>query len=127
MPINIHVCDAAGPAPHPALAFYRDAYLLLKKRSMDDFVKMFLPESQKGVQQWAARIGANDAQPYFEALTNARYVKFLLEADPVYLVFYSSDPTDKWTAGSLHHEYVVRDPQSGSFKLANLLFMSSLD
>ena len=127
MQMNFNVFEAAAPAPHPSLAFYRDAYNLLKKRAFPEFTKMFLPESQKGVTQWAERMGADDARPYFEAMTSARYVKFLLEADPIFIVFYSSDPTDKWTASSLHHDYVVRDPQSGSFKLANLLFMSSLD
>jgi hypothetical protein len=126
-PMNFSVFDNDAKATHPALAYYHDAYMLLKKRSFTEFVNMFLPESRKNVTQWTERLGADDTRAYFDALTSSRYVKFLLDADPVYLVFYSSDPSDKWTASSLHHDYVVRDPQSGSFKLANLLFISSLD
>ena len=70
---------------------------------------------------------AANATDYFSTLVQARYVKFVLDADPVFLVFYSGDKTDKWTAGTLHCEYVVRDPASNGYKLANFAFTSSLD
>ena len=125
--MNFSVFDTAEAPPSPLLEFYRSAYLALKKRSFDDYVSKFTPESQRQVKTWTQNLSAANAADYFNALVQARYVKFVLDADPIFLVFYSGDKTDKWTAGSLHCEYVVRDPASKGYKLANFAFTSSLD
>jgi hypothetical protein len=125
--MNFSVFDTAEPSPTPLLEFYRSAYLALKKRSFVDYVSKFTPESQPQVKTWTQNLSAANATEYFNALVSSRYVKFVLNADPIFLVFYSGDKTDKWTAATLHCEYVVRDPGSNAYKLANFAFTSSLD
>lgn len=127
VPLNFSVFDAAQPPTDPVLAFYRDAYMKLKHRAFDDFVKMYAPESQRSVTKFTENLQLANAGTYLDSLTSSRYVKFLLNADPVYLVFYSNDKTDKWSFSSLHHDYVVRDLQTGTYKLANFAFTSSFD
>jgi len=125
--MNFSVFDTAEEPPSPVLEFYRSAYLAFKKRSFDDYVSKFTPESQPQVKTWTHNLSAANATEYFNVLVRARYVKFVLDADPIFLVFYSGDKTDKWTAAALHCEYVVRDPASKGYKLANFAFTSSLD
>jgi hypothetical protein len=127
VPLNFSVFDAAEPPANPVLAFYQDAYMKLKRRAFDDFVKTYAPESQRSAAKFAANLKLANASEYFDSLTSSRYVKFLLNADPVFLVFYSNDKSDKWSFNSLHHDYVVRDLQTGTYKLANFAFTSSFD
>src|SRR5262249_23807673 len=125
--LNFNAFDTEGAAPTPLLAFYRDAFMAFKNRSFDEFVKTFTTESQSGVKRWVAGVEGTNAESYFKTVTTGRYVKFVLNADPVYLVFYTGDKTDKWIPGSLHYDYVVRDAKLGTYKLANFGFNSSFD
>src|SRR5262249_21085869 len=92
--LNFNAFDTEGAAPTPLLAFYRDAFMAFKNRSFDEFVKTFTTESQSGVKRWVAGVEGTNAESYFKTVTTGRYVKFVLNADPVYLVFYTGDKTD---------------------------------
>ncbi|HEV3317375.1 MAG TPA: hypothetical protein VG488_10415 [Candidatus Angelobacter sp.] len=125
--LNFNAFAADDAPPNQVLAFYREAFMAFKSRSFDDFLKKFTSESQPGVKTWLANVKTSNAESYFQTVSSGRYVKFLLNADPVYLVFYSGDKSDKWVPGSLHYDYVVRDAKSGTYKLANFGFTSSFD
>ncbi len=56
-----------------------------------------------------------------------RYVKFVMHGDPVSLVFVSDESGKAWKSELLSYRYVVKDPGSGQFQLANLGYANALD
>lgn len=118
-PVDFNVFDesASLPVADPALAFYQKACLALKRRAFDDFTGMFLAGSQERIKSEVALMKRSSG--YFESQTKARYVKFVLNADPVFILFYAREPGGNWAADSLEYGYVVRDPESQGYRLAN--------
>jgi hypothetical protein len=53
------------------------------------------------------------------------HVKFVLNADPVYLVFQAPGPGDKWTPANLTYSYILH--QGNDYKIANFAFSTTLD
>jgi len=61
-----------------------------------------------------------------KALAKVRsYVKFVLNADPVYLVFQATGQGNDWTPKNLSYTYLVSE--GGSYKIANFGFGNTLD
>jgi hypothetical protein len=61
-----------------------------------------------------------------KALAKVRsYVKFVLNADPLYLVFQAPGQGNNWKAGDLSYAYLVSE--SGSYKQANFGYGNTLD
>ena len=52
-------------------------------------------------------------------------VKFVLNADPIFLVFQAPGSGDNWMPQALSYSYVVRE--GGSYKIANFSSMNTLD
>jgi hypothetical protein len=127
VPMNVNIFDESTSPSDKVVAFYQRAYLALKRRSFDEFMAAYLPDSQPGVKSEIALIGDKKYKDYFADITSARYVKFVLNADPVYLIFYSRDPSEHWKPESLRYEYVVRDPSPAGYKLANFQPMGEFD
>ena len=52
-------------------------------------------------------------------------VKFVLNADPIFLVFQAPGSGDNWTPPALSYSYVARE--GGTYKIANFSSMNTLD
>ena len=52
-------------------------------------------------------------------------VKFVLNADPIFLVFRARGSGDKWMPQALRYSYVVRE--GGTYKITNFSSMNTLD
>ncbi|HXC42672.1 MAG TPA: hypothetical protein VNY51_04015 [Candidatus Dormibacteraeota bacterium] len=53
------------------------------------------------------------------------HVKFVLNADPIYLVFQAPGPGDKWMPANLTYSYILH--QGNDYKIANFAFSTTLD
>jgi hypothetical protein len=152
-PLDFPLTDEQVEAPSPLLKFYRAATLANRNGMTDQFADSFTPKSSEKVKKWQAAEaetkkrreaerkdqpvkpapnGAEPAKPIATlhpdekalALLKPR-VKFVLNADPVYLVFQASGPGNDWKPAQLAYTYVVSE--SGSYKLANFGYGNTLD
>lgn len=124
---NFNVFDQATPSSDPILAFYQKAYLVFKKRSFDDFMGFFSPGSQRKLKQLFLAMNKEALENFYQSTTKGRYVKFVINADPVYIVFYSANSAEQWVPGSLAFDYVLKDPKSGNLMLTNFGYEAVLD
>ena len=53
------------------------------------------------------------------------HVKFVLNADPIYLVFQASGPGDKWMPANLTYSYILH--QGNDYKITNFAYSNTLD
>ncbi len=125
--VNFDVFDPSAPASDPVLDFYRSAYLTYKKKDLEGFEAMYTPKSAQKLKKSYAAMKKDVFDQYYSMTTAGRYVKFVIKADPIYLIFYSSHKGDDWRPGKLPYDYVVRDAKTGTFKLTNLFYEDFLD
>jgi hypothetical protein len=126
-PLNFPVHDRRVPAPNPSLASYRDAYLTFKSKKFAEFTVLHTPESETKIREFVSSLTAGNTERLSQRILADKYVKFLLNADPVYLVFYTSFPGDDWPSGALGFDYVYKDPASGKYLITNFLVQGFLD
>ena len=124
---NFSVYDEKATAPDPFLAFYQKVFLTFKKRAFDDYRAFYTPGSQRKLQQLFTALNKEGMENFYRATTMDRYVKFVLDADPVYLVFYSGSAAPQWGAGALAYDFVVKDPNSGKLMMTNFGYEGILD
>jgi len=125
--VNFDVFNPSAVAPDPVLDSYRTAYLAFKNRNLDEFESMHTPKSATKLKKSFSGMTKPVFDQYYNMYTAPRYVKFVIKADPIYLLFYSSHKGNDWTPGKLPYEYVVRDTTSGSYKLTNVSYQDFLD
>ena len=53
------------------------------------------------------------------------YVKFVLSADPLFLVFQAPTAGNDWTLQSLTYSYILHE--GGTYKIANFSYSTELD
>jgi hypothetical protein len=126
-PFNFNVFDEKTIAPNEVINLYRNAYLDFRNNSIDQFMKLHTPKSQAKLRDWYSTMSIGTFKQYMLTVTRGRYVKFLINADPVYIVFYSPDASDQWKPGTLSYQYIVRKKESPELKIANVFYESFLD
>jgi hypothetical protein len=133
-PIDFPIGDEKIKAPTPLLEFLRNAAFAIRSGKDKSFAADFTPQSGKTISQWLAatkkrqQASASPASNYATAgLTSAMManVKFVLDADPIFLVFQAPGSGDNWMPQALSYSYVVRE--SGTYKIANFSSMNTLD
>jgi hypothetical protein len=115
------------PAPTPLLAEYRQTYLAFKNKNYAEFTAAHTAESQIKLKEFMQLLSGNNGPQAIQRLTANKFVKFVLDADPVYFVFYGGFAGTDWPPGSLGYDYVYKDPGSGKFLLTNFLFQGFWD
>jgi len=133
-PMDFPIGDEKVKAPSALLEFLRNAAFAIRSGQDKTFAGDFTPRSAKTISQWlaAAKIrqqaSASPASNYATAgLVSAMManVKFVLNADPIFLVFQAPGSGDNWTPQALSYSYVVRE--DGTYKIANFSSMNTLD
>src|SRR5208282_2477364 len=124
----------------PLLEFLRNAAFAIRSGKDKSFASDFTPRSRETISQWLAatekreqakqrsRASASPASNYETAgLISAMManVKFVLNADPIFLVFQARGSGDKWMPQDLSYSYVLRE--GGTYKIANFSSMNTLD
>ncbi len=139
-PMDFPIADEKVKAPSPLLEFLRNAAFAIRSGKDKSFAGDFTPRSGKPMRQWLASIekqqqakqrshpSASPASNYATAgLISAMManVKFVLDADPVFLVFQAPGSGDNWMPQALSYSYVLRE--GGTYKIANFSSMNTLD
>ena len=139
-PMDFPIGDERIKAPTPLLKFLRNAAFAIRSGKDKSFASDFTPQSRETISQWLAatekreqakqrsQASASPASNYETAgLISAMManVKFVLNADPIFLVFQARDSGDKWTPQALSYSYVLRE--GGTYKIANFSSMNTLD
>ena len=133
-PMDFPIGDEKIKAPTPLLEFLRNAAYAIRNGKDKSFAGDFTPRSGKTISEWLAatkkrqQASASPASNYATAgLISAMManVKFVLDADPIFLVFQAPGSGDNWMPQALSYSYVVRE--GGTYKIANFSSMNTLD
>lgn len=127
-PMNFPVYNVQVAPPSPLLTAYRNSFLSLKNKKYSEFsAEHHTAESQAHVSQMIPLLTSEKGPPIVQRMTSNKYVKFVLNADPVYFIFYSALDGEDWPPGSLGYDYMYHDPASGKFLLTNFMFQGFWD
>ena len=139
-PMDFPIGDEKIKAPTPLLEFLRNAAFAIRSGKDKSFASDFTPRSRETISQWLAatekreqakqrsQASASTASNYETAgLISAMManVKFVLNADPIFLVFQARGSGDNWMPQALSYSYVLRE--GGTYKIANFSSMNTLD
>ena len=124
-PMDFPLGDEKVKPPTPLLAFFRSAALAHRSGKDDLYASSFTPRSADTVGQWLASMERRRklAHQLPQMPSGLGNVKFVLSAEPIFLVFEAGTPGNDWTPENLTYSYILHD--KGSYKIAN--FSSSTD
>ncbi len=120
---NVNVCkDTVDPDDEVASLFQRQ-FFVIKNNSREALAELYGGRTREGYLEWikkaheeSLKSGANYLDGHFkEMATVDRALRFILDADPLYIVFYQKEGNEK-----LLNQFIVRDPQNGQLKFRNL-------
>jgi hypothetical protein len=118
-PTDFPVSDENVKAPTALLAFVRNENIARQTGENDLYASSFTPKSQEQVRRWLASPGAKLLP------VSAGNVKFVLNAEPVFLVFSAPAAGSAWKPENLTYAYVVHE--GGAYKLANFSYSTTFD
>lgn len=139
-PMDFPIGDKKIKAPTALLEFLRNVAFAIRSGKDKSFASDFTPRSRETISQWLAetekreqakqrsQASASPASNYETAgLISAMManVKFVLNADPIFLVFQARGSGDSWMPQALSYSYVLRE--GGTYKIANFSSMNTLD
>jgi hypothetical protein len=115
--------DAFGDTPvnDPVLIFYRKVFTAFKAHKQDEFLAGHSAKSQAKLRQWWKTFNKDAEDGYYMTMVKGRFVKFVLDADPIYILFYSQNKGNDWVPGSLGYQYVVKNPATQQYLISNVL------
>lgn len=95
---------------------------MIKNHSREALAELYGGRSRESYLEWiqkadeaSLKSGANYLDWHFkEMATVDRILRFILDADPLYIVFYQKEGKDK-----LLNQFIVRDPENGQLKFRN--------
>jgi hypothetical protein len=125
--LNFEVFNPPPAALNPVLSFYQRAYLDFKARLIPSYLDKFTSGSRNKLQTWFAKMPPDVFEQYYVATVRGRRVKFMLNADPVFILFYSEGREKSAMDESRSYEYIVREQGSGDLKITNAYYESYLD
>lgn len=111
---NINVSkDAVDPTDEVASLFQQQFIVI--KDSREALAELYGGRTREVYLEWL-KAGEQYLDWHFkEMATVDRTLRFVLNADPLYVVFYQKEGNDK-----LMNQFIVRDPQNGQLKFRNL-------
>lgn len=101
-------------------AAYRAAYLALKERDPRRFPESYTEKSREKLQAWLQKMSPEELNSFLATATQPRTLRFLIDADPVVLVFYTVGTEER-----LRYEYLLK--AGDGYKLTNAYYESFLD
>ena len=121
---NVDVFKDKVNSSDPVLNFYLNAYKSFQDEKLEMFADFYTERSKAKYLKALSETKAEMIKDYHDkTIENGRIVRFVLNADPFYIVFYSTCINKK----ELFYEYVVRDPKDGKLKLTNFCFFDLFD
>jgi hypothetical protein len=128
IPCDVNVYSDNSISSNEIISFYKEAYHTLRNKGVIEFSKFYTEASGKKFLESYSKTD-DDYIKYAlgELINNERKIIFVLNGDPVYIIFYYN-PKFKNTSDILKrikYEYVVRE--NGALKLSNLGYEDYLD
>jgi hypothetical protein len=119
--------DQKVKPPNSLLAFFRSAALAHQNGNDDLYASSFTALSAARVKQWLASMESRKklAHQPPQAPMILGNVKFVMNANPVFLVFQSPVRGGEWAPANLTYSYVVHE--GGAYKIANFSSSTELD
>lgn len=111
-------------APAPIAQLFRQVNEAYKKRDVKTLESYFTAGSQRRVNPWLERLAAGNSMRTPQLLPPVEHIQFVLNAEPVYIVFTAPPPTPGVPAG-WSYQFVVHE--HGAYKLANYSYSGTLD
>lgn len=147
-PIDFPLINEKVKPPTPLLEFLRGATLAFDGGKYDVYAGDFTPNSQERAKPWLADMARRKQEelekeklgqekqppPAVPPATQTKtvlsplvqpYVKFVLNAEPIFLVFQAAGPGSNWKPANLTVTYLLH--QDGEYKIANFAFSNTLD
>jgi hypothetical protein len=126
-PMNFPVNDEKVKPPTPLMDFFRKATLAQQSGNDELYASSFTPKSQEKMRKWLAEMASRRKQAKSLPRPTAfpTYVKFVLNADPVFLVFQAATAGNDWMPRNLTYTYVLH--KDGAFKMANFFFSGDFE
>ena len=126
-PMDFPLGDEKVKPPTALLKFFRNATLARKQGKDNLYASCFTPKSAEKVRQWLASMAsrrklANQPPPMQSRLGN---VKFVLNAEPIFLVFEAPTGGNDWTPENLTYSYILH--RGGGYKIANFFYSTDFD
>ncbi len=109
------------------VSFYQKSYQILRNQGVAEFSKYYTESSGKKFHDYYLKTEDYNKYALGELIKNERKIVFVLDGDPVYIVFYYN-PKYKNTNDILNHikyEYIVRE--SGTLKFTNFYYGDAFD
>jgi hypothetical protein len=119
-PMDFPLGDERVKAPTPLLEFIRGADLAHQQGNDELYADSFTPKSADRIRQWLASM---QRRPQMRSAL--RNVKFVLNAEPVFLVFQAPGAGNNWMPENLTYSYVLHE--GGTYKIANFSSVTEID
>lgn len=112
-------------APLAPVSYYKNVLQLLKTKGFLSFSNSLTAESQKKINSWWDRLDLNSQNEWIDAISRDVYINFLLDASPIYIMFYSKGNGINWS--NMGHVYLVKSSGDRKFRIANFSSTSYQD
>ena len=124
--LNANLAVSPAKAESKAvLAPLRASAAALAAKKMDQLYALHTPKSTAKLKQWFASMTPEMFDSYVRSQSQPRFVKFVLDAAPLAIVFSAETEANTWPAGGLHYDYLSRD--AGGYRIANVHYESFFD
>ena len=107
------------------LAPLRARAAALAAKKMEQLYALHTPKSTAKLKEWFASMTPEMFDSYVRSQSQPRFIKFVLDAAPLAIVFSAETEANTWPAGGLHYDYLLRD--AGGYRIANVHYESFFD
>jgi hypothetical protein len=116
-----------GPAsPSEIVSLYRSAFGALRLKAKEQYLTWFTPSSRKRMEQNFKVMPAEALEQHLEQTVSGGRVRFILSAEPVFIVFRTPMNDFEAADGALTYDTLVRDASS-KLRFANVSNITFLD
>lgn len=120
---NVNVCKNTVDPDDEVASLFQRQFFVIKNNSRESLAELYGGRAREAYLEWikkahegSLKSGANYLDGHFkEMATVDRILRFILDADPLYIVFYQKEGNKK-----LLNQFIVRDPQNGQLKFRNI-------
>ena len=126
-PMDFPLGDEKIKPPTPLLESFRKAAIAHRNGNDDLYASRFTPKSADRVRQWLASMESRRKlvkQPPQMPLALGN-VKFVLNAEPIFMVFETPTGGNDWKPDNLTYSYILHE--GGAYKIANFSSSTELD
>ena len=123
--LNANLADSSAKIEKAVLAPPRARAAALAAKKMDQLYAVHTPKSTAKLKEWYASMTPEMFDSYVRSQSQPRFIKFVLDAAPLSIVFSAETEANTWPAGGLHYDYLLRD--AGGYRIANVHYESFFD